>query len=123
MPRWDHTATLLADGRVLIAGGGNSVVAEIYDPSSGTFTAAGSLWTNRSWFTATPLLDGRVLIEGSASSAELYDPSSGTFTQIASTVAYRSASTATRLPDGPVLVAGGRDPNNNALSSADLYEP
>ena len=81
-----HTATLLSDGRVLVAGGfpgGNAVLAsaELYDPSSGTFSPAGSMTTARRSDTATLLSDGLVLIAGGfpggstgLSSAELYQP-------------------------------------------------
>jgi galactose oxidase-like protein len=66
--RWDHTATLLPDGMVLIAGGKNGVPlasAELYDPASGTWTATGSLVANaRQTHTATLLLDGGVLVAG-----------------------------------------------------------
>ncbi|MFI5259540.1 MAG: kelch repeat-containing protein [Candidatus Limnocylindrales bacterium] len=91
----DHdsgTATLLTDGRVLIAGGWGSSTAEIYDPRAGTFSKTGSMAYFRAWDTATLLPDGRVLIAGgeggpaegplnssTLSSAELYDPKTGTF--------------------------------------------
>ena len=86
--RTDHTATLLADGRVLVAGGfggnGGSVAAELYDPARGTWTAAGRMATPRTGHTATLLLDGRVLVAGGIggygdlASAELFDPSRAT---------------------------------------------
>jgi hypothetical protein len=81
-----HSATALSDGRVLIAGGGDSSLfsgldsAELYEPASGTFTATGSMGTARNVQTATLLSDGRVLIAGGSggsdysASAELYQP-------------------------------------------------
>jgi hypothetical protein len=93
--REGQTATLLTDGRVLIAGGWNINVlvvlssAELYDPKTGTFSPTGSMATARTGDTATLLADGRVLIAGGRtldgrtwhllSSAELYDPKTGTF--------------------------------------------
>src|SRR5262245_24582383 len=90
-PRAGHTATLLANGKVLMAGGDgvSSILssAELYDPLTRTFTATGSMTTPRRWHTATLLPDGRVLIAGGfdksrpvtyTASTELYDPSTGT---------------------------------------------
>ena len=84
-----HTATLLPNGKVLVAGGYNSTSgylssAELYDPASGTWTATGSLSTARGYHTATLLPNGKVLVAGGynstsgyLSSAELYDPATG----------------------------------------------
>jgi hypothetical protein len=109
-PRIGHTATLLTNGKVLIAGGARDrssndnylpvASAELYDPSSGTFTATGSMTASRVGHTATLLPNGKVLIAGGAgdispdggylpvASAELYDPSSGTFTATGDMIAH-----------------------------------
>jgi hypothetical protein len=140
--RGGQTATLLADGRVLVAGGWGLVPAEqypvyyasaeIYDPGAGTFSLTGSMHTARSGATATLLPDGRVLIAGgvpgpataAVSSAEIYDPTTGTFSQTGSMSVERNSHTATLLPDGRVLVAGGWNPRQMAaLASAEIYSP
>src|SRR5437762_549573 len=86
-----HTATLLRNGKVLVAGGyglnGESLTsAELYDPASGTWTATGSLVAARSLHTATLLPNGKVLVAGGynsivgrLASVELYDPASETW--------------------------------------------
>jgi WD40 repeat protein len=133
--RASHTATLLPDGKVLIAGGEDVTyileTAELYDQSSGTFTATGSMKTGREEHTATLLPNGKVLIVGgwaapsALSSVELYDPSTGTFSPTGSLGEARHAHTATLLPNGKVLIAGGYDNNAGGVmvSRAELYDP
>jgi hypothetical protein len=129
------TATLLADGRVLLAGGTGALsntltAAELYDPTTGKWTATGSMGTARQQFTATLLRDGKVLVAGGLdqkygrlASTELYDPASGTWSSTGSLATARSGQTATLLSNGKVLVAGGVDQNYQPLASAELYDP
>src|SRR5438552_629043 len=124
-----HTATLLPNGKVLIAGGrnGNSGLAsaELYDPASGTWTATGSLATARAFHTATLLPNGKVLVAGGGNnSAELYDPASGPWSATGSLATARAFHTATLLLNGKVLIVAGE--GNGApfvLASAELYDP
>ena len=133
--RANHSATLLNNGKILVAGGQNQISstvlseAELYDPSTGTFTATGNMTTPRMSHTAALLSNGKVLIAGGNSgsgllaSAELYDPDTGTFTATGSMTTALWNHTATLLPNGRVLIAGGGNMTSSALSSAELYDP
>src|SRR6266550_2999128 len=127
--RESHTATLLPNGKVLVAGGrtGAGVLssAELYDPASGTWSATGSLNTARRFHTATLLPNGKVLVAGGAilPSEELYDPASGAWSPTGSLITGRCRHTATLLPNGKVLVAGGQGTGGVILSSAEVYDP
>jgi hypothetical protein len=128
-----HTATLLANGRVLVTGGirtGEAALAsaELYDPQTRKFSPTGSMTAVRSGHTATLLKNGLVLLAGGfddedpVATAELYDPATGRFEPTGSLTAPRGGATATLLRDGRVLVAGGYD-GDRSLASADRYDP
>jgi Kelch motif/Galactose oxidase, central domain len=128
------SATQLADGDVLIAGGqirDNEPLAsaEIFNAQTLTFRATGPMHDARVAHTATLMKDGRVLIVGgyrggAESSAEVYDPKKGTFTQTGGLATARCKHTAGLLPDGRVLIAGGSDSRgwNGNLRSAEIYD-
>jgi hypothetical protein len=129
----------LTNGKVLVAGGycedinpGSSAGAELYDPSTGTFTPTGDMTAGRDFHTATPLGDGTVLIAGGmpiavSTTAELYDPATGMFSRTGNMTTSRLwGHTSTLLLDGTVLIAGGVDNgslNGGVLASAELYKP
>lgn len=140
-PRRNHTATLLEDGRVLVAGGYDGLngetsgdvnlnAPELYDPRTGTFSDTGLMSTARRYPTATMLLNGEVLLVGGygfdsvvLSSADLYSTKNAVFSPKGSMLTPRGRQTATRLVSGKVLVAGGYDDQQNAMASAELYDP
>jgi hypothetical protein len=123
-------ATLLASGRVLIAGGGSPIAdAELYTPRRGTWSATGSLNAARRSHTATLLPNGQVLVAGGAdsggliTSTELHDPTTGTWSVTGSLAEARSEHSATLLADGRVLVAGGFTQFGEGTRSAEIYDP
>ncbi|RZL94152.1 MAG: hypothetical protein EOP82_05785 [Variovorax sp.] len=131
--RSGHTATLLPDGKVLVAGGSDGsflASAELYDPATGQWAATSAMGAARSVFTATLLPDGKVLVAGGLgvgilASAELYTPATGQWAPTGPMSAARLTHTATLLPDGKVLVAGGNGgvSGGGSLATAERYDP
>ncbi len=137
-PLSGHTATLLANGKLLVAGGvqGHGPIdaatnaAQLYDPATGKWTPTGNLNVARWAHTAVLLQDGRVLVVGGfdsdvLASGELYDPTTGTWSLTGSLNLRRYAHTMTLLQDGKVLVAGGTydDFLDAATASTELFDP
>jgi N-acetylneuraminic acid mutarotase len=137
-PRTGQTATLLPDGKVLVAGGGTAA-ADLYNPATRTFSPTGRMPVAVTDATATLLPDGKVLVAGGfhgnhqLANAELYDPASGTWSATGPMTKPRSGQTATLLRGGQVLVAGGGCNGSGygcnagsyevAQRSAELYNP
>jgi hypothetical protein len=142
--RSEHTATLLPDGHVLVAGGfhGYEVLAstELYDPVQGVFLAGPAMTSGRMNHTATLLRNGKVLVVGGQSQdeilsdAQLYDPATNSWIATGCLHQARGYHTATLLKDGKVLVTGGSQfcsppgfaqgaPAGTSLLSAELYDP
>jgi Putative Ig domain/Galactose oxidase, central domain len=139
--RESHTATLLNDGRVLVAGGcdgavGNTAPAataysssELFDPSTGHFTAAGMMTTTRVFQTANLLTSGAVLVAGGLSnngtkaSADLFNPTGGNFAATGTMAELRFYQDASTLNDGTVLLSGGSDDATRAKATAEVYDP
>jgi hypothetical protein len=140
--RYAHTATLLPNGDVLIAGGSSSFGndnnnAEVYHAADGTFSSLITMTSTHTGGTATLLANGKVLIAGglmlmpsgggsvetAIATAELFDPSNNTFTATGSMHTARTDHIAVLLPNGLVLVGGGTNASNMSEGSAELYDP
>lgn len=135
--RAGHTATLLPNGKVLIAGGcvvdgcedGLTRSAELYSPVRNTFSGAADLAVARVGHQAVRLPTNKVLVIGGwagdevTAVAELYDPKAGRFEVTGKMTEPRDGFTATRLLDGRVLITGGYNGSMNRLGSAELYDP
>jgi hypothetical protein len=132
-----HSATLLANGRLLVAGGEDQQAAwssihasaELYEPVSATWAPAANMTTPRGGHSATRLITGHVLVVGgyteeeTLATAELATPDGGAWSPAASMAGPRWAHSATRLANGHVLIAGGYDDTGTALDSAEIYDP
>jgi N-acetylneuraminic acid mutarotase len=122
-PREDAAAAELGDGSVLVAGPGAS--AELFDPSTGQWSAASAMHEVRAHAVAAELPDGEVLVAGGASgsktlrSAEIYDPVEDSWTTTGQMATARRRAVAAELPGGEVLVAGGAP----SLRSAEIFDP
>lgn len=131
--RYSHTATLLLDGKVLVAGGKDSVGAlktvGLYDPIMNTWSAASDMAGSRYAHSASLLQNGKVLVVGgrndtdALAATELYNPATNTWFPGPVLDNARSAHTATLLSDGTVLVIGGKNSAGEALNSVVLYTP
>lgn len=142
-PRAGQTANLLPDGDVLVAGGYNGFtedvggrhtnlsLAELFDPSSGTWVEAPSMLVARSFQTSTSLKEGRVLVVGGSetpgvreATAEIYDPDTNTWAAAPVPIELDEASAATLLPSGWVFLTGTFGPTSyEAEQGAALYDP
>src|SRR2546426_6840862 len=128
--RADHTATLLADGHVLVTGGRRNDAplnsTAVFDPTTNAFSAGTALQHARTGHSATMLMDGKLLIAGGdvTGSAELFDPATQSFSSLTALLGTpRMFHAAVLLQSGQVLLVGGVGLDNSALNSAELFDP
>lgn len=133
--RFGHTATLLGNGKVLVAGGGtiDDILAssELYDPATDRWAVVGSLAHAREYHAATLLASGKVLVTGGSDagtpldSAEIFDPATNTWSAAASMHLARVRHTAQLTPAGTVFVAYGMTAANDSspTGSTEIYDP
>ncbi|HUD42523.1 MAG TPA: kelch repeat-containing protein [Dokdonella sp.] len=136
-PRAHQGSVVLADGRVFQYGGISAMgdilaSAELYDPLTDTYAAAGAAADARMRPTTVGLADGRVLVTGGRSgkdgsiiptAVEIYDPATGTFGPAGSVSTPRYVGIVARLPDGKVLLTGGFNFSDGTLGSSEIYDP
>lgn len=135
IPRTKHTATLLNNGKILLAGGSvepDDFVfdEELVDPITGSITWTAPLHTIRHDHSATLLTDGRVLVIGGYSlpqqwldNAEIYDPVSDTWTVTLPLFSHGTVHTATLMKDGRVLVVGGCTGSGVCTEKVEIFDP
>jgi hypothetical protein len=132
-PRSAHSATVLADGRVLVAGGwigaAATNAAEIFDPAANAWTqVAGGMIQARSNHTASLLADGRVLFAGGdnagtpTASLEIFDPVANSFSSVGVMTSARTSFASAILSDGRVLLIGGSN-GSAPLASTEIFDP
>jgi hypothetical protein len=130
-PKAGASSVLLNDGKVLVIGGGsqNDSHAEVFDPSTETWTMTEPVNIARAVPLLTKLADGRVLVTGGYVSsvtskvAEIYDPETGAWTPTTSMNVARVWHGASLLADGKVLVSAGYTPNQQTALTTEVYDP
>jgi N-acetylneuraminic acid mutarotase len=139
VPRVGPAAVLLSSGKVLVAGGssdgttsGGLATAEVYDPTSNTWTpTANNMSSVRGTFpTAALLANGQVLVAGgqdasgtATATADLYNPATNSFSPAHAMAVARAGAAAASLPGGKLLVAGGEDTSSTPIANAEVYDP
>ncbi|CAF3471975.1 unnamed protein product, partial [Rotaria socialis] len=132
--RYSHTASLLSNGSVLVAGGFSSNIitdsSELYNPLTQAWTRSGNMSFKRYQHTSSILANGRILVAGGSNgstnainSAELYDSLTGFWIITGNVSVARRLHTATLLNNGKVLIAGGIGISQSRTICVELYDP